>query len=156
METIFHESWYALKFISFAFLTACALPFLDYCMASPSRILGWYRLMLMENALQRGNPALLDAFRKETVQPILGESDKGFKARKRAQYFSKVEQHGAQYIFWEKPLGACMVCFSPYLSWIVFFMTGLQSDFGSWWSYTLPLWFAVFVSYIYKRFTNYT
>jgi len=150
------EFIYIGKFMIWAFLTACALPFLDYCMASPRRILGWWRMWLYERALRRANFILLEQLQKEKPTIIVTETIQGRDARARDMYFSKLEQHAMNYLFWEKPLGACMVCFSPYLSWIVFFCCGLQSGFGSWWSYSLPLWFSVFVAYIYKKFTHYT
>lgn len=154
MTIEFPFALYWFYFFLYAFFTAAGLQMWDYCMTSSGRLLTFYKVWLLERCLQKfqGKGAELRLWQSIKLPEVTGENSKGLEKRIYAAYVAKLEQHAGQYIFWEKPLGLCTICFSPYMATAVFFLSGLQSHFdGSLWSYSLPLWFAMLTSFLFRK-----
>lgn len=152
------EFYFWISFVWWAFLTACLVYMWEYCIDGYNRIFSFYKILLMERALRVNAPEVLRRINNEVdekMKDISGANQVGLKKIRHSMYVPKLEQFATTYLFWEKPLGLCPVCFTPYIAFVVFFCCGFQSYFvNGGWFYTLPFWFMMLSSFLYRKISH--
>lgn len=143
-------------FFSIAFFTACFSTFIQFCIEKPGRIFFRYKLWLCLAALRKRAPELLSQietdFRNlESPENIVDVSQMSDMTRKR-NFYNNIVANAEPILYWEKPLGLCVICFNVWLCFGSFWLTGIQYYFASDWRlWFAPLAFTVLSNYYVRK-----